>query len=264
MLRPVSWSLIAIAPAAVLLACSKPSSEAGPATTSTASASAPAPAAFDVEGFCEKIMALPEGRRCGADDEVREQNKVGYCGTLLRELRDGGKVRFVSSAAKPCVQAVGAAKPPLSDSRTVQEVGARLEACRKVIVGKQAAGAECASSVECAPGLACTSGKCAARVAVGKPCEAVREVSLAGVTSTCAAGLDCIDGACVEQAATGSVEAKGACSTDVACAAGHFCEGKPKSCQPTKAAGAACSSSRECRGRCSKADGKCVDYCGSG
>jgi hypothetical protein len=166
-LRPILLSLIAIASVAGTLACSKPASDAGPATTAAASASAPTAAAFDVEGFCEKIMVLPEGRRCDADDEVREQNKVGYCGTLLRELRDGSKVRFEPSAAKPCVEAVRAADPPLSDSRTVQEVGARLEACRNVIVGKQAAGAECESSEECVPGHACAAGKCAPRLALG-------------------------------------------------------------------------------------------------
>jgi hypothetical protein len=89
-------------------------------------------------------------------------------------------------------------------------------------------------------------------------------VSLAGVTSTCAADLACVDAACAEQARAGSVPAKGACAADASCVAGHFCSGELKICQPQQTAGAACSTSRECKGRCSKADGTCVDYCGSG
>lgn len=254
---------VAIAAAA---GCSKPAGESGSASTSAPSSTAsPAAApAFDIEGFCEKVMALPGERKCNADDEVREQNKFGYCGTLLRRLRDGGRVSFDAKAAKPCIDAVAAADPPLPDSRTLQDVGTRIEACRKVVIGKQNAGASCESSAECVSGHVCAKAKCVAAAGNGQACEEIREVSLAGVTSSCVAGHVCVEGKCAAKPEEKRVAAGAACTADAACAAGHFCDTKTRACAAKKEAGAKCASSRECRGRCSKADGACVDYCGSG
>jgi len=122
-------------------------------------------AVFDVDAFCEKAMALPEGRKCEGDDEIIEGNKVGFCTTVLRAASDAARVSFDEAAAKRCLAAVESAAPPLPDRRTLADIRARFEPCRAFVRGTQKQGMPCEHSVECAPTLTCDAATCQAPAA---------------------------------------------------------------------------------------------------
>jgi hypothetical protein len=115
----------------------------------------------------------------------------------------------------------------------------------------------------CAPGLWCDGSKCQPLAAAGKAC---------GSTASCAGGLACVGGKCARPGGEGA-----ACNTSAECAFGSFCDHGPGSTRPTctakRAAGAPCTSTEACKGRCDMTDaidagafriGKCAEVCGSG
>ena len=222
-----------------------PATEA-PATSSASASSAAAPA-FDVEGFCERTMALAASRRCEGDDTLIEGNKVGYCTTMLREARDAGRVRFDPAAAATCETAVKGASD-LPDRRVLRDLSLRFEACRKVVTGTQSAGAACDRTMECGAGLLCLAKTCQSAAKEGEACRELHDDGFTPTASTCAPPFGCSDGQCVPADPRAAAPAP-----------------KPPP-QPTKKkAGEPCTSSDDCLGRCSRSDGNtCVSYCGSG
>lgn len=258
--RPIvalSLSLLAALP----LACDeKPSTEAPP---SAAASTAATPPGFDVEGFCERVMAVAGSRKCEGDDSIIEGNKIGYCSTMLREARDAERVGFDAAAAKACSEAVRTASD-LPDRRVLRDLSLRLEACRKVVVGKVSAEAACDHTMECKPGLLCVDKKCSPAAKEGEVCRALRDDGFTASASTCAVGLSCVDAACKKEKAKALGDDKAPCEAHADCQPMLHCSAD-KRCAPKKKAGASCTKSDACLGRCSRKDGNtCVSYCGSG
>ena len=174
----------------LVVGCSKdaPSQAAGSATSSS-----PGAAAFDIEGFCDKTMALGKERKCEGDDELMEGNKVGLCSTTLRTARDDKGVKLDQLAAAACIKDVSGASPPLPDRRTLRHIADRFESCRRfasaVVTmpdggptkrGAAAAGAACKTTNDCAHGLSCAADRaskrqCAPKKKAGEPCRASSE-----------------------------------------------------------------------------------------
>ncbi|RLB64753.1 MAG: hypothetical protein DRI90_03845 [Deltaproteobacteria bacterium] len=274
---------------AVPAACSRPGADGATTSEPGSTTASGAQPVFDIDGFCDKTMAMSSERKCSGDDEIIEGNKIGYCVTELVKARDDGRVIFDHDQAARCVAAVRSAKEPLRDRRTLRDLGMRFESCRQTASGQQKAGMECKTTMECTQGLRCVSSKCVQPAALGKPCVPLKEVSLSNVTSSCAAGLHCDGAACASLAKEGaSCAVSGACQPPLRCRAGQCavasdqatgapCEDdadcdskgycttdKPPVCQARKQAGSKCVLNRECLGRCSRKDRQCVSYCGSG
>jgi hypothetical protein len=245
-----NWTIAIAVAAAWLAACSKDPSPSA-AASAVATTSATAAPAFDVEGFCERVMALPKARGCKGDDEIIEGNKVGYCTTTLREAREASRVRFDAEAATACISAVeGSAELP--DRRNLADLALAVASCRKVVVGKQAPGAECANTFGCLASSSCGAGHCKARVAEGATCTE---------NDACPGGQRCRAGTC---AAPTSQKDGARCEDARDCRHGSHCGGDHR-CAADKKAGEICSGSDECLGRCSREKGShCVSYCGSG
>ena len=209
-------------------------------------------------------MALPTGRVCEGDDELREGNKVGYCATVLREIRAAARAKFDQTKATACVAAAAKATT-LPDRRTLSDIAGAIAVCRGVVVGGQPPDAACDRNMECKSGLLCIKQRCIAAAAVGQPCTKLTDDGLTAATSTCKAHLRCIEDQCRLVKPTQPAKQGEACRHDN-CISGLYCARADKAiCRPKQKAGASCSHSRECLGRCSRKDGRlCVDYCGSG
>jgi hypothetical protein len=166
-----------------LAGCDKPSDTA----TQQVSATASAAPAFDVEGFCEKVMSVD--RKCEGEDEFMEGNKIGLCTTTLRTARDDDGAKFDQTLADKCLADVKAAKPPLPDIRTLKTLAERFDSCRAfgkpvpslkdakaVPLGKLEAGEACTSTAACLHGHFCPqpSGSdkrvCTPQKKAGEPC----------------------------------------------------------------------------------------------
>ncbi len=148
---------------------------------------APVAAAFDIEGFCETVMAV--GRECEGDDELMEGNKIGLCAATLRAARDDDGVRLDEAASKLCLADAKLAEPPLPDVRTLTTLAQRFESCRAftrtvpslskltgVSVGVAKEAQACRKHTDCAHGLHCprtragTIRVCARKKKAGEAC----------------------------------------------------------------------------------------------
>lgn len=149
-----------------------------------------------------------------------------------------------------------------------------------VCIGPAAVGAKCARNAESSIGIGGAHPTCAAGAFCDSLEHTCKPAGGAGARCTndrqCASGLACHlakCGAAVLQAAGG------ACLDETDCAEDLFCEGanafdeppKPGKCGAKKAAGEACRSAADCKGRCEMGNagllgdrGKCVAFCGSG
>lgn len=162
-----------------LFGCDNEPERASPAS-STASSAPALPPAFDIEGFCEKSMAV--GRTCEGEDEFMEGNKVGLCASTLRAARDDDGAKLDAALAEKCLASVASAKPPLPDVRTLKTLAERFDTCRafaKVVPslrdvsavspGTNGEGDACKTTAECGHGLFCDQ-KCVPQKKAGESC----------------------------------------------------------------------------------------------
>ena len=169
----------------VVTACDEPSSQPS-ASPPSATASAAAAAVFDVEGFCEKAVAV--GRPCAGDDALREGNQIGLCTTTLRAARDDDGISLSQADGDACLTAVAAAAAPLPDERRLELLAERFEPCRKLLAripalkatqpkaaGSAGPGEACSGNDACRHGHYCEGGRCAAQKPAGKPCKSGAE-----------------------------------------------------------------------------------------
>lgn len=215
-----------------------------------------------------------------------------------------GHVVVNGDAVQSCVDALGATfpKPPETCSGPLGPMGGalaysartkdpeQLPECRDALQGQQPAGAACEYEYDCAQGLRCRMQDamhfaCGPVAMAGDGCELDEECadglvcvhpppSLTGTcappgsvgaacsrTLDCASGLDCYANQCVRPVVAGE-----SCSSPTAeCVPEAACTGPSYTCAPLLGDGMACTTSYECKGRCSAVDGgtgQCVDICG--
>ncbi len=124
-------------------------------------ASSAAQPSFDIEGFCDKTMAIAD--KCEGDDELLEGNKIGLCVTTLRTARDDEGARFDQKLADKCIGVVKAAKPPLPRIRTLKTLAVRFPECHTFLSG--------------VPFLAKFKHRAPGTIKSGEPCKKTRDCS---------------------------------------------------------------------------------------
>jgi hypothetical protein len=218
---------------------------------------------------------------CAPGSDCR--GELGACGICTANLPDGAACQDHADCLSIHCGPGGTCQPPLPDGSDCEDD----EQCRNYCVDRKCGtrevslGGDCTSSVWCEGGAFCADGKCIPRFADGATCTDNEQCAFACIAGKCApnsacgaggegeacflsdnceAGLIC---AMFLRRCTAPKAAGEACEVDaLECVDSTYCATDAPTdptgtCQPTKAAGAACESGRECESwRCSD-EGEC-------
>lgn len=192
--------------------------------------------AMAAEGFGHQLAGIIAAAAAG--DIVYDATAAGAC---VASLTDSCEAAFAPPSAPSCFamyKGTIADKAPCSLSAACKSGFCDLPetGCLGACAPKVAAGGSCNYTSQCAVGLTCFSGSCVPKVA-GQAKDA------------CDGGLPCGKGLwCAQAGAVGTCTALaaqgGPCINDQGCTAGLLCAiktaGKPGTCEPPPAIGAAC------------------------
>lgn len=267
---------VAVVLVLAITSCSKEDT-AGKSPPPKAKEPSPTEPGVDVEGFCKKTMAGRNPKQCYGRDKSAERIKLSFCTEILRSALRAKRISIDPGALAECETAVVGAIETLDNQRGLSDLAQRFEPCRRVTIGRQAAGAECNSTMECAPNLVCKESKCQPWGRAGEDCLPVIEISfVAPVDSTCGVGLHCElgDRKCVAQGGAGDAcfgrhscqmglacrdrkcvtrvpsASGGQCDEHPDCPEGEICDLMGDRCIPRKADGEECLLDTECKNEC--------------
>ena len=218
-------------------------------------------AASDLDGFCERLMAVEANfdAVCASDPLSFWSSSIFSAALQCPRLKDAvaaGRVSFDDTTAAACMDAVEKAlsSADCNDGSTDAALQMTSSACAGVLSPKVPAGGACKSFnalsffPECSAGDYCEQGggaqcvgSCVPYLAAGDACDALNS----GV-ARCGPGLSCANQHCA--ALAGQNEACGGPDAR-ACDGALYCDGataaQAGSCKPAKSGGA-CQSSNEC------------------
>lgn len=216
------------APGAASASATAPPTNSAPVVTSAAP-----PRTIPLADFCSAAKKLVEDRlsKCSA----KEKADLPPDPKRFEEqcMRFAAHVEADATIAPKCLAAFE------KEGATWEGLVDRLDACRRVYVGKLDAGAKCAGDAECSGENLCLHEKCVAPQPAGAECE----VSLDGRTG-CVPGFVCHDekeekDTCKKVVAIGDACADAACPTDSVCLGGK--------CTAAGDVGAPCEERYECK-----------------
>lgn len=213
---------VALAAAALAVACSDPKKKAAPPDVAT-------PAAFCDALFGSYAVRFVACYHATAAYAAAYEDGGESC-AQMEALVASGRVQYSAASAAACLAAIQAA--PCDG---LEHALALTPACATLLAGTVAPGGACAVDEECAAGTCVTtaecSGTCAAFLAAGAPCTAA--------AADCAPPLFCdVDGSgtCVANAPGAAGQACG--PGELSCEPGLFCDAGR--CRAKLAGGASC------------------------
>lgn len=281
-LRRLSFSLF-VASTIVVAACDDEKKATPPAPTSVfptassatassapvASASAPPSASaapeippLSAEAFCVRLFGRVYGdfvKACTDDDKKSDGFKLAElvarmpleeCNYVVRDGVASGRMTFDALAAARCAEAGEKTKKLMKGVHLATPDIDEIVECKTVVVGKQADGQPCRSTLECVDPLTCVGAKekkegtCKAPpTKAGEPCDgSVWKHHDLGHRRRCGAGLACdvpdlktVNSVCRKALAKGA-----ACVDSDECEEGLACHAGKCDAGPPASAGGAC------------------------